>query len=189
MNGGLYWYDTYGNQYSVRGITYVEDNYDSGTTPPYTPSNTNTRYGFRDPVNNYRCTGMPLAFTCMTSMSTNAFDYSDAGNYCYIGFENHSPWLKDATGYNGLSYGWFPYYFYRYATGVDNGGIHGTISASLQYASLMSLGTGYANSNLHNGWWFYNTIAMGQGSVGWWFNTMRVFGNEYSLALKGDICT
>jgi hypothetical protein len=60
---------------------------------------------------------------------------------------------------------------------VDNGGIHGTISASLQYASLMSLGTGYANSNLHNGWWFYNTIDMGQGSVGWWFNTMRVFGN------------
>jgi hypothetical protein len=173
MNAGLYWNSTNG-QNNITGITKPDTNYDQSTKPPYTPTNTNTKYGYINSTSD--CIGMPLAWTRSSSMVTNAWTSNNVGSYCYIGFENHSPWLGDVTGYNSLYFGYFAYYFYEYALGAYDGQHH-TVRDSLNFASQNTLGVAFGSSSLYNGWWWYNPDDMGQGSVGWWYNRMRVFGN------------
>ena len=172
-NGGLYWYTSNGNWYNVPGITSPAP---SPTYPP--PANPNTKYGFV--VNPYSTpptvVGMPLAWTGSSSLSINGYNSPDYGSYCYVGWETISPWMVNPTGYNGVQYKWFPYYFYRYALGIDNYGVHANIKSSLDYAARMVFGPRYnfGNSKLASGEWVNST---GIGLGGWWYSRMRVFGN------------
>lgn len=120
---------------------------------------------------------MPFGWTGTTSMSTDGYDSAD-GSYCYIGWENISPFMINPTGYNGKSYKHFPYDFYRYALGIDNGHTHHTINQSLDYASSIVCGYGYDfdDTTLYNGYWQYHD-ADGDDYDGWWYCRMRVFGN------------
>jgi hypothetical protein len=78
---------------------------------------------------------------------------------------------------NGVPYKWFPYYFYRYALGLDAGPTHHTIKQSLDYATSMIFGYGYnfGNSKLDDGEWKHMNE---EGMIGWWYRRMRVFGNS-----------
>ena len=173
-NGGLNWYNSNGGQNSIAGITYPINNGDPNNPPSTIPTNTNTQYGYFDNTYNTGAVGMPLAWTGTAGMRINGYSYSDSGSYAYIGFENHSPNLVDASGYMGLQYGYFPYYFYRYALGQDNNGVHGSIAQSLDYASLRTFGIYYGGSILNNGYWYYSSD---YPMTGWWRCQMRVFGN------------
>ena len=172
-NGGPYWYDSSGNWYNIAGITYPAS---SPFYPP--PTNTNTKYGFFDNPYSYppSAVGMPLAWTGTAGMSINGYNSPDYGSYCYIGWEAVSPYMVNPTGYDSLQYKWFPYYFYRYALGLDNGPTHHTMKQSLDYVTSKILGPGYTfgNSKLYNGYWVQVT---GDGMTGWWYCRMRVFGN------------
>lgn len=169
-NGGIY-FDSNGNTWNVDGITAPKVSY---YKPTYTPNNPFTKYGFvEDPLSYPKIIGgMPYAFTGTLGMSTNGYQYPDSGSYCYIGWENISPWMVDPTGYNGKFYKHFPYYFYRYALGIV-GSTHHTIKQSLDYASAHVCGPYYSfdDTILYNGEWKY-----GPGP-GWWYCRMRVLGN------------
>lgn len=179
-NGGLY-FDSSGDTWNVDGITYPETDYDEYTTPPNPANNPFTHYGY---VENPYSTpptivGMPYGWTGTTGMSTNGYGSPDYGNYCYIGFENASPWMVDPTGYNSKFYKHFPYYFYRYALGIDGGPTHHTIQESLDYASTLTCGWGYDfdDTSLYTGYWEYKDVA-GDDYDGWWYCRMRVLGNS-----------
>jgi hypothetical protein len=173
-NGGLYWYDSTGYTWTVPGITASVN---STFYPP--PTNPFTQYGFfANPSSNPPIAeGMPLAWTGTSAMSKHGDYYPDSGSYCYVGWEGPSPWMIDYTGYDSVQYKWFPYFFYRYALGIDQGPTHHTIKQSLDYATNMVLGNGYyfGNSKFNTGEWipWPGDPPMG----GWWYRRMRVFGN------------
>jgi hypothetical protein len=171
-NGGLYWYDSNGNWHSIDGITQAAS---SPIYPP--PTNTNTEYGFVDnPTYPPSVVGMPLAWTGPAGMNTDGYASPDYGSYCYVGWEAMSPFMITTTGYNGKQYQHFPYYFYRYALGLDNYGVHANIHDSLDYATRNIFGPGYifGNSKLDDGEW----VPGPAGMEGWWYRRMRVFGNS-----------
>jgi hypothetical protein len=169
-NGGVYWDDMYGNQDPITGIDVPEDE-----IPWYTPTNTHTWYGY---LSGSGVVGMPYAWTGDTPTMGN--------DYCYVGFETSSPFLKNtppggwtSTGYQ---YGYVPYYFYEFALGYDNYGVHGTIIESLDYAAGTTFGHDnnnnpytFQSSILNHGNWFYTSL---QGMEGWWYWRMRVFGDS-----------
>jgi hypothetical protein len=179
-NGGLY-FDSNGNTWNVSGVTFPETGYDEYTEPPNPPNNPFTKYGFVEDQYSMPPTiaGMPFAWTGTNSMSTNGYSSPDYGSYCYIGWENISPFMINPTGYNGKSYKHFPYYFYRYALGIDNGPTHHTIKQSLDYASSIACGYLYDfdDTVLYSGEWVYQD-AEGDDYDGWWYRRMRVFGNS-----------
>jgi hypothetical protein len=177
-NGGLYW----PNQ--IQGITYPP--FPPSPYPPARPPvNTNTQYGYVDDDYGTGVVGMPYAWTGTTSMNLDGYT-SISGSYCYIGFENESPFLKDVPSIEWSStrseYGYFAYYFYRYALGIDNFGTHGNIHDSLDYAAKMTFGHdlnnvefNFGRSVLNNGYWYQSFDPPPMG--GWWFCRMRVLGN------------
>lgn len=170
-NGGRYWTNQYGGWQNISGITWS-----APYNPGGTPSNPNPVYGYYDNYFHTGAVGMPYAWTARTDMSIDGYMYP-SGNYAYVGWENISPYMKDtpSAGWTstGLQYIYFPYYFYRYALGLDNGGTHGSIKQSLNYAATMTFGPGYnfPNSILNIGEWRQDP----QG--GWWYCKMRLFGN------------
>jgi hypothetical protein len=105
-------------------------------------------------------------------------------DYCYVGFETTSPWLKDppSAGWTstGYKYGYYPYNFYSYALGFESYGWHQTIINSLDYAARSTFGTKnyqdytYETSILYIGEWKAFSL---QGMEGWWYWRMRVFGD------------
>jgi len=164
-NGGLY-FDSNGDTWDVDGITAANT---SETQPDYTPENPFTDYGYVISSPYPNVVGMPLAWTGTTDMSTDGY-VSPSGSYCYIGWENISPFMINVTE-NAIQYKWFPYYF-RYALGIDNNGEYATIADSLDYASLRTCGSqSFDLSELYEGRWRY-------GMDGWWYSRMRVFGNS-----------
>ncbi|MCW4045486.1 MAG: hypothetical protein NWE94_08230 [Candidatus Bathyarchaeota archaeon] len=171
-NGDLYWYDSNGNYYSVNGITQAAA---SPTYPP--PSNPNTKYGFiDDPYSTPpSAVGLPLAWTGAAGMSADGYSSPDYGSYCYVGWEAVSPFMVNPTGYNSKQYMHFPYYFYRYALGIDNYGVHANIHDSLDYATRNIFGSGYSfgTSILTTGNWSQAPLMWGR-----WYSRMRVFGNS-----------
>jgi hypothetical protein len=84
--------------------------------------------------------------------------------------------MVNPTGYNGMQYKWFPYYFYRYALGLVDG-THHTTRDSIDYATkkIFGEGTYFGNSILYYGNWTWCPYA---GMEGWWYPRMRVFGNS-----------
>jgi hypothetical protein len=179
-NGGLYWYDSSGYTWPEWGITKPDNRTGPDDEPDYTPSNPFTQYGYV--ANPYYSpvwvAGMPLAWTGRVDMSTDGYDSPDYGSYCYVGWENKSPYMIDATEYQGLTYKYFPYYFYRYALGYDNNGVHATIADSLDYASLRVCGSpDFGSSDLYDGYWKY-ADEPGTEMDGWWYCRMSVLGNS-----------
>ncbi len=182
-NGGCYWNDPSGGwQPTIPGVTWPDTNYNSSVEPPYIPTNPKTVYGYFDTAYGTGELGMPLAWTGNSEMCLDGIT-DPSGSYCYIGFENSSPFLKNTPtpGWTstGFQYGYFSNYFYRYALGHDNGGVHATIKQSLDYAAWKTFGYRYGlpynfeNSVLNQGYWDYNN--------GWWYCKMRVFGNSSIL--------
>jgi hypothetical protein len=174
-NGGVYWDDVYGNQNQIEGIGVAETE-----IPWYTPDNTHTWYGY---IGYWPgAVGMPYAWTgdAPPTMSNN---------YCYVGFEVSSPFLQviPPSGWTStsLAYAHFPCYFYGYALGPENDGIHGSILGSLNYAAKETFGTHggeyytYEDSILNIGKWYYENK---EGMEGWWYWRMRVFG-DWSMVL------
>jgi hypothetical protein len=183
VNGGKQWiYNTQTGSYTNYTIPGISG---AGTGSPYppSPSNPNNSTGYFD-WGTLSGIGMPFAwtdtsYTTGNQMSLDGYAASDNGQYCYIGFENQSPFMKDvppsgSTSTN-LCYVWFPYYFYRYALGIADG-IHHNVHQSLDYAALNTFGnrgSTFEDCQLNQGYWFY------EGSMGgWWFCKMRVFGNS-----------
>ncbi|MEM4244030.1 MAG: hypothetical protein QXP44_04445 [Candidatus Bathyarchaeia archaeon] len=168
-NGGLY-FDSNGNTWNVTGITAPDV---SVNKPTYIPINPFTKYGY---VENPYSTpptvvGMPYGFTGTLSMSTDGY-HSPSGSYCYIGWENISPFMVNPTNYNGKFYKDFVNHFYRYALGIDYGPTHHTIKQSLDYATLMTLGIqSLDDTTLYSGYW-------DPGPGGWWYCRLRVYGNS-----------
>lgn len=173
-NGGLY-FDSNGDTWNVIGITYPNI---TDTKPVDPPNNPFTDYGY---VENPYSTpptvgGMPYGFTGSLGMSTDGYS-SPSGSYCYIGWENISPFMINETA-NDVQYKWFPHYFYRYALGIDNNGEHATIAESLDYAALRVFGSQtFDATELYSGYWVYKD-AEGDNYDGWWYCRMRVFGNS-----------
>lgn len=183
-NGGCLWNNLYGGQQTVLGVTLPETNYEENQVPPYTPNNQNTVYGYYDTVYMTGAVGMPFAWTARTDMNLNGYT-SSSGNYAYIGWETKSPWMKNIPPSmwttTNLPYAYFPYYFYRFALGIDNGGNHGTIKQSLDYAAWKTFGYisyptkyNFGNSILNQGQWVYEDEV---DPNGWWYSRMRVYGN------------
>jgi hypothetical protein len=183
-NGGRYWSNFDGGQTPALGITAPDTNYPEYQVPPYTPNNPNYVYGYYDDNNMTGAVGMPYAWTARDDMNTNGYT-SSSGSYTYIGWETKSPFMKDIppdewTSTN-LNYIYFPYYFYRYALGLDSSGIHRTITDSLDYAAWKTFGYinypapyNFGNSILNQGHWVYEDEV---DPNGWWYSRMRVYGN------------
>ncbi len=173
-NGGLY-FNSYGDTWNVTGITIFDS---SATKPTYTPPDNFTDYGAileeREPFD-IIC-GMPFALTGTLDMSTSGYSSPDGGSYCYIGFENISPWMVDEARLY-TQYKWFPYHFYRYALGIVDGTHHNIIDC-LNYATRQIFGSQYrfSNTTLYNGDWKFQDFE-GDNFDGWWYCRMRVFGN------------
>ncbi|MCW4009531.1 MAG: hypothetical protein NWF05_02785 [Candidatus Bathyarchaeota archaeon] len=172
VNGGKYWDNQYGDHTWIEGIDYPDD------FPGAPPENTHTYYGYYDSENITGAVGMPYAFTDYTPTMDN--------DYCYVGFETTSPFLENIppAGWTSTNYeyGYFPYYFYAFALGIDFYGYHGTIMDSLDYAAYATFGHDqynnpyyFANSILNHGYWFYTDL---EGMEGWWYWKMQVFGNS-----------
>jgi hypothetical protein len=141
--------------------------------------------------------GMAYAWTGHTDLVTDGFWHRQylngpADDFCFIGFQNHSPGMLDVTlGSIPTVRGpmsSFPTKFYDYATGhVD--GINHPIWQCLEYASLYTFDCNYENSHLYHhygdslGWWWDNTVDGGL-MAGWWYNYMNVFGNS-GITLAG----
>jgi hypothetical protein len=169
VNGGIQWNDN-GGMNQIPGI--LGSGVFQATEPTYTPTNTNTQYGAM--LSGY-CAGMPYAWTGTLALSKDGYMSADSSNYCFISFQNHSPWLQDTQfpATTGLQYGYFPYYFYQDAMGTT----HATIKASLDYACQQLYGPGvtFQSSQLHTGWW--EQLWDNSTNLGWWYNSMKVYGN------------
>jgi hypothetical protein len=172
VNAGLYFYSD-GSTENVTGFT----TFVSGSKPTYTPTNPFTDYGallvdeFIDHIG-----GMPYGLTGTKDMSTNGYASPDYDSYCYIGFENISPWMVDEA-YNDVEYKMFAYHFYRYALGVVDD-THHTIKQSLDYASNQVFGQAlFSNTVLYSGEWKYMDFPDSNDKDGWWYCRMRVLGN------------
>jgi hypothetical protein len=164
VNGGRWWSDSYGNSNQIEGITTP-----APTIPPSPPDNTNTYYGFWNPWNNNY--GMPFAFTGRLDMNLDGFN-NDDGDYCVIGWEGPSPFMKEYNAYVGHYCHEFIEQFYNKALGYENYGYHQTIHASLNYASQYFYGCDFDETPLGTGWWC-------QSVYGNFYVTMRVLGNSY----------
>ncbi|MCW4009596.1 MAG: hypothetical protein NWF05_03130 [Candidatus Bathyarchaeota archaeon] len=175
-NGGIQWNNTSGGQDEIEGLVGWNNNLtDQEDKPDWVPTNTNTEYGYFDSLS--RCVGMPLAWTGTADLSLDGFNDPDSSDYCYIGFQNHSPWLHNAPlGWGSTPMGYFPYYFYRYAMGLDSGGIHEPIWLCLEYASMIHFTSDFEDTPLYNGWWEW--LVAENMTDAWWFNQMTVFGNS-----------
>lgn len=173
-NGGLYWTNQYGGWQNISGITWPTAN------PQGTPSNPNTVYGYFDNVYYTGAVGMPLAWTNRTDMNLNGYT-SSSGSYTFIGWENNSPFMKNTppSGWTStnLQYIYFAYYFYRYALGLDNYGVHGTIRQSLNYAAEMTFGEIAPNVPYNFGTSVLNVGQWVEDVHGWFYCKMRVLGN------------
>jgi hypothetical protein len=170
-NGGLL-FNSAGFSSNVTGITWPDPN-DEENEPTYTPQNNFTDYGHIPSGNPpFDTKGMPAAFTGTTDMSTDGYDDPDYGSYCYIGWENPSPFMIDVTD-GDVQYKWFPLYFYDELLGEGE-----SIIASLDMAANLVYGETYdfADTELYNGYWVYKD-EIGEDMDGWWYTRMRVFGN------------
>lgn len=190
-NGGTYWWDNNGCfEPTILGINEPDLSYPEEEEPPYIPSNYFPVYGYYDNYYHTGAIGMPYAWTGRTDMSLNGYT-NPSGSYAYIGWENDSPFLKNTPpiGWSttGYMYQQFPFWFYRFALGLDNGGVHGTIRQSLDYAAWKTFGYyGYpipytfGTSILNHGFWKYDVFEDPPNppvDVGWYYCRMRVFGN------------
>jgi hypothetical protein len=177
-NGGVYWRSfSSGESDDIAGITYPANQ------PSPIPDNTNTYYGFYDTVTQTGPGGMAYAWTGVPNMAKTGYSNPDSGDYCYIGWEGASAWLKNVPDGPWTStnkeYGYFPYYFYMYLLGLDGSTLHHTVKQSLNWAAEQTFGENYdfENSILNYPHWTY--CGLGQGMSGWWYgNYIRVFGNS-----------
>jgi hypothetical protein len=163
-NGGLWWNDNSGNFDNVSGIFYPLP-----TSSPV-PTNTNDEYGFL--YNGVSAVGMPYAWTGRIDMNIDGYN-SISGDYCYIGFEGTSPFMKNNLPEIGITAANFPCRFYRYLLGVDYPYLHRSVRESLNYASDHTYDCDFDDTCLYTGYWNYTTTPV----TGWWFCHMRVFGN------------
>jgi hypothetical protein len=94
-NGGLY-FDSNGDTWNMTGITCANT---SQTKPTYVPTNNFTNYGYIENPYSTPPTvgGMPYGFTGTLGMSTDGYQNPDTGDYCYIGWENISPYMVNPT--------------------------------------------------------------------------------------------
>jgi len=178
VNGGLQWNDTSGTTWNVTGITIFDNSTNSTTVPGYTPTNPFDKYEYyEDPTSTPETVvGVPLAWTGTLDMGIDGYADPDSGDYCYTGFENISPFMTNVTGYLGKTYKEFPYYFYMYALGYYSNGVHQTVKNSLNFATVMTHGQSFLDSDLYSGEWKYWDLE-GTQNDGWWYCRMRIFGN------------
>jgi hypothetical protein len=140
--------------------------------PGYVPGD--SLYGYTD-FDNYTLTvGMPYAFTGTNGMSLDGYGDSDAGNYCYIGWENTS-WevqtVANSTDPENDALGWFIYFFYSHMLEQNRPSVY----QSLNFASDVMWGCSYGSSTLDYG--YEDTTSPG----GPYWCRLRVYGNS-------DIC-
>ena len=108
---------------------------------------------------------MPYAWTGRTDLSYDGYNHREydgpADNYCYIGFQDHSPYMLDDNPNLQIVRGemsGFVETFYDYATGqVD--GINHPIWLCLEYASMWTFDNDFQYSSLYptHGWWWDDT--------------------------------
>ncbi len=163
-NGGRYWNDSEGHFYNISGITYGAL---SESNPG--PTNINDEYGFFDPNDNDKAVGMPLAWTGVTNLNLDGY-HSTSGDYCYIGFEGISPFMKNNLEGTEISAKLFAMAFYIYLLGYETYYQHQSIAASLDYASDYAFDLEFGQTPFYSGYW------VNMNST-YWFTKMRVFGN------------
>lgn len=176
-NGGRYWTDAYGGHDDIAGITYP-----ASPQPTTTPYNTNTKYGWFNPVNtNY---GMPFAWTGRLDMNLDGYNCNE-GSFCYIGFEGPSPFMLGDNPGNPLNtapYN-FIYAFYYKALGYDDAQWyyeHQTVHTSLDYAAYLCYGTyTFSSTPYYQGYWVH--VVTEEEDRGWFLVHMRVLGNSNLL--------
>jgi hypothetical protein len=157
VNGGIQWNGT-GGQNTINGL--VNNPLTQTPQPTHIPTNNNSYYGWLQTPEGVA--GMPYAWTGQLSMSNP---------YCYIGWQNHSPWMQDQPPVWGAQLmAYFPMDFYDKLTS------HWSVLASLNYASNLIYGVDFSISPIHLGWWDYN--ALGDGMTGWWYCQMMIYGNS-----------
>jgi hypothetical protein len=176
-NGGLYWDDSSGTTWNVTGITVPDQ---SETKPDYNATNPFEEYGF---FYNGDAVGMPLAWTNTSNLNINGY-YSYIGDYCYIGFECSSPFMKnDLEGTQVQAYN-FALYFYYYLLGYDDDVYpifeHESIRDRLDYASEQTFGCSFTQSPFYTGYWVYVDVGNEEYN-GWWFCRMRVLGDGFMV--------
>lgn len=171
-NGGRYWTGP-GEYDDINGIT-TSNIPDTEPEPTFTPSNTNTMYGFVDDEPPYTHVGMPFAWTGITNMRLDGYGSPGAPNYCYIGWEAPSPFIKNTLVDSPYSRkaGEFVERFYYNA--IYNGY---TANDALDAASYYCYGVDFDETPLYNGYW---NKAFGK----WWFSTLRVLGNGNMYAAQ-----
>jgi len=131
-NGGRYWTGP-GEYDDINGIT-DSDIFANQSEPTFTPDNTNTMYGFVDDESPYTHVGMPFAWTGITNMRLDGYGSPGSPNYCYIGFEGPSPFMKEPlpdSPYSRKAWEFverFYYYALYYGLNANN---------ALNYASVL----------------------------------------------------
>ncbi len=168
VNGGLEW-DNNGLHQNVAAIIGNYTPYGwYDPQPTHFPTNPNTQYGAYS-VTGY-C-GVPLGFTGASK------DSLESWGRCYIGFLDHSPWLKDKWVGN-TELGYFVTSFYQHLCGY-NDYVHHTIIESLNRASATYFGAGtdWTDTPLYTGWWERVSL-YGYGTDGWYFHQMKLYGDD-----------
>jgi hypothetical protein len=185
VNGGLMWNES-GLHHDVPAVIGSWTPYNtSQPMPTFIPNNPNTEYGV---LSNTEVCGVPFGFTGIQHW----YDLSES-NRCYIGFLDHSPWLKDIPPNWDVSnpVKKFPVDFYKYLCGQTTG-YHQEIIESLNYASEHYFGPGTTwasnDNNLQTGWWEMMTDQEGMGFTnGWYFHQMKVWGDASMILPYGDV--
>jgi hypothetical protein len=140
--------------------------------PPYTPYfptttyNPNNAYGWAGSAPENRI-GMPYAWTGSLGLSTDGYNSPDQTIYCYIGWQNASPYLSQMAPYSYSYNVNIPYYYYAFAMGKIDGSTHNAHD-SLDYAASTVYGTDFGSSLYNYGW---------QNSWGFW-SKMQVLGDS-----------
>jgi hypothetical protein len=103
-------------------------------------------------------------------MNPDGYNYNQ-GDYCYIGFEGPSPFMKNYLPDSGYRAENFPMAFYISAIGSPYTYTHHTVAESLDFASDYTYDSDFDETPLYNGYWSEPE------NDTWFVSRMRVFGN------------
>lgn len=164
--------DQVGNGYSVQYMTMIWTCSNGGCY--WTDCLGRPLYGYIDAENGTGEVGMPLAWTGTSGMSQYGYNSSDSGDYCYIGWQNTSFFLKNDCNSTLGQYkfgNWIDLFYSKLLSSPRP-----TVHQALDYASQTVWGVNYGQTILNLGW--YDVQQYWQG---WCY--LRVYGNTLTYTI------